>query len=100
MQRASGIPHALKGRRIHAQLGRIADFAREHDLWVFSDEVYTDINDNWFYAVMGCVLILAVIINKYVRAAAMRGPPPPCAATPAHRHAAPGPAGSWRQLHR
>ncbi|HVH48162.1 MAG TPA: pyridoxal phosphate-dependent aminotransferase [Labilithrix sp.] len=26
-----------------AQLGRIADFAREHDLWVFADEVYSDI---------------------------------------------------------
>lgn len=26
-----------------AQLGRIADFAREHDLWVFSDEVYAEI---------------------------------------------------------
>jgi aspartate/methionine/tyrosine aminotransferase len=26
-----------------AQLARIADFARDHDLWVFADEVYSDI---------------------------------------------------------
>lgn len=36
---------------------------------------YTDINDNWFYALMGGMLIIAVVINKYVRAAAMRSRP-------------------------
>ena len=29
VQRAPGIPHALVGRKIHAQLGRIAPRARE-----------------------------------------------------------------------
>jgi simple sugar transport system permease protein len=33
---------------------------------------YTDIDDNWFYAFVGAILLLAVAINKYVRQAAMR----------------------------
>jgi simple sugar transport system permease protein len=34
---------------------------------------YTDINDNWFYAFVGAVLVLAVIVNGYTRGVAMRG---------------------------
>jgi simple sugar transport system permease protein len=34
---------------------------------------YTDINDNWFYAFVGAVLILAVLVNDYTRRLAMRG---------------------------
>jgi simple sugar transport system permease protein len=33
---------------------------------------YTDIDDNWFYAFVGAILLLAVAINKYVRQTAMR----------------------------
>jgi simple sugar transport system permease protein len=33
---------------------------------------YTDIDDNWFYAFVGAILLLAVAINKYVRQSAMR----------------------------
>jgi simple sugar transport system permease protein len=33
---------------------------------------YTDIDDNWFYAFVGGILLLAVAVNKYVRQAAMR----------------------------
>lgn len=33
---------------------------------------YTDINDNWYYAFVGGMLIAAVIINGYTRKAAMR----------------------------
>jgi len=34
---------------------------------------YTNINDNWFYSFVGAVLVIAVIVNKYTRDAAMRG---------------------------
>jgi len=34
---------------------------------------YTNINDNWFYAIVGGMLILAVIINKLIRDASTRG---------------------------
>ena len=33
---------------------------------------YTDIDDNWFYAFVGGILLLAVAVNKYVHQAAMR----------------------------
>ena len=33
---------------------------------------YTDINDNWFFAFVGGILLVAVIVNKYVREAAAR----------------------------
>ena len=33
---------------------------------------YTDINDNWFYAFVGAMLILAVIVNGYTRGIAAR----------------------------
>ena len=33
---------------------------------------YTDINDNWFYAFVGAVLILAVVVNDHTRRLAMR----------------------------
>lgn len=33
---------------------------------------YTDIDDNWFFAFVGALLLLAVVINKFVREAAMR----------------------------
>ncbi len=35
---------------------------------------YTDINDNWYYAFVGGMLIAAVIINTYTRKAAARRP--------------------------
>jgi simple sugar transport system permease protein len=35
---------------------------------------YTDINDSWFYAVMGGMLLIAVVINTLTRRAALRGP--------------------------
>jgi simple sugar transport system permease protein len=33
---------------------------------------YTNINDNWYYSFVGAVLVIAVIVNKYARDAAMR----------------------------
>ncbi len=33
---------------------------------------YTDINDNWFFAFVGGILLVAVIVNKYIREAATR----------------------------
>ena len=33
---------------------------------------YTDINDSWFYTIVGGMLILAVMINAYARRAALR----------------------------
>jgi simple sugar transport system permease protein len=33
---------------------------------------YTNINDNWFYSFVGAVLVIAVIVNRYTRGAAMR----------------------------
>lgn len=33
---------------------------------------YTDINDNWFYAIVGAMLIVAVIVNGYTRKVAAR----------------------------
>ena len=33
---------------------------------------YTDINDNWFFAIVGGILLAGVIVNKYVREAATR----------------------------
>lgn len=33
---------------------------------------YTDINDSWFYTIVGGMLILAVMINTYARRAALR----------------------------
>ena len=33
---------------------------------------YTDINDNWFFAFVGGILLVAVIVNKYIREAAAR----------------------------
>src|SRR5207245_1370383 len=33
---------------------------------------YTDINDAWFYAIVGSMLLIAVVINNFTRRAAMR----------------------------
>jgi simple sugar transport system permease protein len=33
---------------------------------------YTNINDTWFYSFVGAVLVIAVIVNRYTRGAAMR----------------------------
>ena len=33
---------------------------------------YTDINDNWYYAFVGAMLVVVVTINSYTRRAAMR----------------------------
>jgi simple sugar transport system permease protein len=32
---------------------------------------YTDINDSWFYAIVGGMLLVAVVINTFVRRAAL-----------------------------
>jgi simple sugar transport system permease protein len=34
---------------------------------------YTNINDSWFYSVVGATLLAAVVINSYTRRAALRG---------------------------
>jgi simple sugar transport system permease protein len=34
---------------------------------------YTDINDNWFYAFVGAMLLVAVLVNRYTRQLAMAG---------------------------